>query len=362
MVVATVAALSALLLSGCASATPAPKTSAADTTRPPVTSSSSPTPRPTDAVELGVIASRDSPLATVDFLAQNHWSGYVGGTYLSVFAGIDRHHSDGRTPDAAVAVFRYPGAVEVGVFPSDTGATPLKVTSAAGDLLTLSDGHPHPIQFAVQTHRFSPASYPTSSGCSPNGQRMPAGVQQARIADIDHDGRPDTEWARLIPGTGDVRFGITTASGATFTADASFAGGAARSFVSGTLANGVTVLMPSEGRATDLWTVAACALHQAHSTVPTYSGDFGISSTNNQTGAGSATCIDGRLAAIALTPDGSATDTVADRYVDVSGDGTTATLTDRTTVVARHVDLGTTANTRRYTGISCGTSRVLALN
>src|SRR4051812_17516929 len=57
-----------------------------------------------------------------------------------------------------------------------------------------------------------------ASGCAPAGDGVPAGADAEPTIDVDGDGQPDTEWiATQIGADGAVTFGVTTASGSTFT-------------------------------------------------------------------------------------------------------------------------------------------------
>ncbi len=54
---------------------------------------------------------------------------------------------------------------------------------------------------------------PPSAGCAPTSEQTPAGADTADIVDVDGDGRNDMAW---ITGGAGRTFGVTTASGATF--------------------------------------------------------------------------------------------------------------------------------------------------
>ena len=57
------------------------------------------------------------------------------------------------------------------------------------------------------------APEPEEAGCAMNDVTAPTGADTVTVIDVDGDGRPDQAW---ISGGADRRFGITTASGATF--------------------------------------------------------------------------------------------------------------------------------------------------
>jgi hypothetical protein len=65
----------------------------------------------------------------------------------------------------------------------------------------------------------NPSAYSTvappalTAGCKATHAHTPPGAKTRVVGDLDGDGRPDTEW---ISDTPTLRFGVTTASGATF--------------------------------------------------------------------------------------------------------------------------------------------------
>lgn len=191
---------------------------------------------------------------------------------------------------------------------------------------------------------------------------MPAGALHAMIVDVDGDGRRDAEWAKVLLG-GSVYFGITTASGATISAEEQFAGGGGREFVAGKLSNGVVVAIPSETRASALWSFVHCTLrrvkgvYDAKATFGEHP-DFWFYSAGN---GGAAGCLDGRLVGFHSKPDGKGHVTIAAQQVSLSTNGRRAS-TGTTTVVHKHVRDTTMADfdkIERYRQISCGASKVL---
>ena len=235
-------------------------------------------------------------------------------------------------------------------------AAPLLVVAL---LLTGCTRATPPLQSSVP--RSSPVapserSTPSAVGCSPTTQRMPADAVAARIPDVDGDGRPDTAWAA---GASTVTFGVTTASGATVSGSASFAGGGRRSFVLGRLANGAVIALPSEGRDSPLWSFADCrlapvlgrdALPGSRSTTP-----FVVATPDR---GGDATCLRGRLYSVWSVSAGSGRATVLGRRIDVTADGRLAVLSRTTTALARDVRTGS-AREQRFAGVSCGSAPVL---
>ncbi|MGT2425098.1 hypothetical protein [Amnibacterium kyonggiense] len=106
-------------------------------------------------MELGIQDVRDSPWATITFLARNHWSGYVGTTYYSVYAGVDRHGRDHGPGTSAVGIQSFPIVEKNPIYDFGTGTTPLEVLKVEGDVATLSDGATRTIAFDIATRRFA---------------------------------------------------------------------------------------------------------------------------------------------------------------------------------------------------------------
>jgi hypothetical protein len=155
---------------------------------------------------------------------------------------------------------------------------------------------------------------------------------------------------------GAVEFGIRTASGATVSGRAEFAGGGDRTFVVGHLANGVVVVIPSDSRSSDLLTFGGCALHQTEGTNPDLPSVGNSFTLYSQRGGGAAMCLDGELYAISTRSLGTDSEDVIAQRVAVSADGMTARLTDTRRTIATRIDDAAAA---RYDGISCGDSTVL---
>lgn len=212
---------------------------------------------------------------------------------------------------------------------------------------------------AVARPSIGPSKGPVTAGCRPTSATTPRGAFTAEVADVDGDGKRDTEWAVQVGGT--LQFGITTASGATISGKQGFAGGGDRSFVVGRLANGVVVAITSEGRDSPVHTFSGCAFHQldGKDLLPgtTDASPFTFYSVRHGGGGG---CFDGRLGLIDTSATAEKANEVEARFVDVSADGRHATLTSETGVIATGVDMDTdSAEARHYSGISCGASAVL---
>lgn len=95
------------------------------------------------------------------------------------------------------------------------------------------------------------------SGCDAVSEKMPATKYQARIGDVDGDGRADIEWATL-PRSGFVEFGVTTASGTTVARTVGFASGGPRSVSIATLSTGQTVALPTDQHGAPLYVIHDC--------------------------------------------------------------------------------------------------------
>ncbi|MCU1470203.1 MAG: hypothetical protein JWQ39_1352 [Glaciihabitans sp.] len=70
-----------------------------------------------------------------------------------------------------------------------------------------------PVPSATPTNGTGATNPPTATGCAANSAVMPSGAVHRKVGDIDGDKVADTEW---ISDTPTLRFGVTTASGATF--------------------------------------------------------------------------------------------------------------------------------------------------
>jgi hypothetical protein len=108
----------------------------------------------------------------------------------------------------------------------------------------------------------SSTSGSSTTGCPTAGDGVPAGADQAPAVDVDGDGRPDTQWIAQQPaGDGGVTFGVTTASGATFTAVIRSASPVARSvLVADVTGNGEPIALASDGRQVLLYAISDCRL------------------------------------------------------------------------------------------------------
>lgn len=202
----------------------------------------------------------------------------------------------------------------------------------------------------------SPATRPSGTasaraGCpSTPGTSTPSGADVHVVVDVDGDGRPDQAW--LTAGA-DRRFGITTASGATFSARIDSASPLPAAAIVGIVQDRQPVALVDLGRETLLYSLSGCQV-----TVPqnptggafTFDRGFADEGTGVgcQTDAGEV-----RLAGLEAVQDaGASTYTVTLTWVDLSADGRSArlgtsvrlaegaTAQDPTVVTAREVTCG----------------------
>ena len=168
------------------------------------------------------------------------------------------------------------------------------------------------------------------AGC-PAGGTQPAGATTAPTIDVDGDGRPDTAWiADTVGADGSVAFGVTTASGGTFSADIESASPRPRSvLVADVTGDGELVALASDGRQVLLYGISDCQLvPELNPQGEPYAFDLGF--TGFGTGVGCADVdSDGTRDLVGLQTDGtSVTSTV------VRLDGPRAANTDTAVTVA----------------------------
>lgn len=104
------------------------------------------------------------------------------------------------------------------------------------------------------------SSTPSAEGCPATGDGPPAGADTHEIVDVDGDGRPDTAW---ITGGAGRTFGITTASGATFSAPIESASPVPASAIVNLVAAGdatAPIALVDVGREVLLFSAADCAV------------------------------------------------------------------------------------------------------
>lgn len=127
---------------------------------------------------------------------------------------------------------------------------------------------------------------PTPAGCAPTGSGVPADAVSKPIIDVDGDGRPDVGWIN-----GAANFGITTASGATFSIPMELAGGGPRSvLVEDTDGQGTIAALASDGRTVEFLLVRNCGLVPAKNAEGTnYEFDLGFRGTGTGVGCSQVT-------------------------------------------------------------------------
>ncbi|WP_087509928.1 hypothetical protein [Cellulomonas iranensis] len=169
----------------------------------------------------------------------------------------------------------------------------------------------------------TPAASPTATaGCAPTGDGPPAGADVREVVDVDGDGRPDQAW---LTGGADRRIGITTASGATFSAAIDSASPVpASAVVQRVQADAIPVVLVDLGREARLWSVVDCGLvAPTNAQGQAYTFDRGFAGE----GTGVGCTQDGgalRLAGLdAVSADGG-TFTVTRTWVDLGDGGRTA--------------------------------------
>ncbi|WP_435737549.1 hypothetical protein V5D56_02815 [Cellulosimicrobium sp. PMB13] len=188
---------------------------------------------------------------------------------------------------------------------------------------------------ATPTETSSPSEDPTTpaaEGCPAEGDGPPAGADTDEVVDVDGDGRPDTAW---LTGGPDRAFGITTASGATFSAPIGSASPQPASAVVQLVAAGdgtAPIALVDTGREVLLLSAAGCAVTPTQDAQGApYTFDKGF--TGFGTGVG-CTEQDGelRLAGLNAVSDDGTSFTVDRTFVDLDADARTATNGEEETV------------------------------
>ena len=137
----------------------------------------------------------------------------------------------------------------------------------------------------------APTAAAAATGCAPAGAGVPAGATSKPIIDVDGDGRPDVGWIN-----GAVNFGITTASGATFSIPMELAGGGPRRvLVADTDGRGTIAALASDGRTVELLLVRNCGLFPAKNAEgANYEFDLGFRGTGTGVGCSQVAGTSGR--------------------------------------------------------------------
>lgn len=98
----------------------------------------------------------------------------------------------------------------------------------------------------------------TGVGCPAAGDGVPAGADSVEVVDVDGDGKPDQAW---LSGGADRAFGITTASGATFSAPVDSASPQPASAVVAVVgADPTPIALVDTGRSVALFALGGCAV------------------------------------------------------------------------------------------------------
>ena len=168
---------------------------------------------------------------------------------------------------------------------------------------------------------------PTAAGCTDNGVLIPAGAITHKTIDVDGDGRADTEW---ISGSPSLLFGVTTASGATYSYPLATASPASREGFIARLNDHRIVSIVDDGRAAYVHFFVSCAwVTTKHPSGSQYILDF-----NDLNGTGSGVgCILGYVNSYNVKNTATG-DTVTATPLDLNGTGSVANPGAVTTVVA----------------------------
>lgn len=181
---------------------------------------------------------------------------------------------------------------------------------------------------APTTSEASPSAT-TGPGCSPTEIGAPADAIFVQVIDVDGDGRPDKAW---ISGGSGRSFGITTASGATFsTPIVSASPVPAKGVVNKVGADGTPIAIVDVEREALVYSLADCSITQtknAEGAAYTFDRGFG----DEGTGVGCST-VGGvlQLAGLLATQEGAGW-TVTQTLVDLSNNGTLATNGEKSVV------------------------------
>jgi hypothetical protein len=196
-----------------------------------------------------------------------------------------------------------------------------------GYLLVDRSRDDHPVPAASETTT-SPPPTPTptatpAAGCAPTQTAAPAGADVVSVIDVDGDDRPDEAW---LSGGASRTFGITTASGATFsTPIESGSPVAASAVVDRVQADQIPIALVDLGREALVYSLAGCAVTPVQNAQgEPYRFDRGFAGT----GTGVGCTADGgalRLAGLDAVADAAGTFTVTRTFVDLCADGRDAT-------------------------------------
>ncbi|SEB54240.1 hypothetical protein SAMN04489806_1040 [Paramicrobacterium humi] len=174
----------------------------------------------------------------------------------------------------------------------------------------------------------SSSASPVETGCSPTDETTPAGAVTRQTIDVDGDGRADTEW--IAPGeSSGVRFGVTTASGATFSYSVDTGSPVAPAGFVVTLNGAQSISLLSVGREAFEHVITDCGFVQ-----PTnLQGQPYTFDLENLRGHGTGVgCVDNSLVGFQATPTGNDRYTVRRTVIELSENGDAARNGETTTV------------------------------
>ena len=209
----------------------------------------------------------------------------------------------------------------------------LVVRDDGGDGATAAS--PSPTATATQDASPDPSSSPTTTGeagCAATDDGPPEGADTHEIVDVDGDGEADTAW---LTGGAERRFGITTASGATFSTAIDSASPQRASAVVNVVAAGdatAPIALVDTGREVLLFSAADCDLAATQNLAGApYTFDKGF--TGQGTGVG-CTEVDGalRLAGLNATSADGSSFTVTRTVVELDDAALNASNGDEATV------------------------------
>lgn len=225
-------------------------------------------------------------------------------------------------------------------------ASPSTVPSSASPSPTTTSTPPAPAPSPT-----SSATSTTATGCAPNDERPPSSADPVEVIDVDGDGRKDQAW--ISSGSG-RRFGITTASGATFSAAIDSASPQPASAVVNVVQQeAIPIALVDLGREALLYSLTDCAVTPVQNAQgDPYTYDRGFADAGTGVGCSQ----DGdvlRLAGLnAVSKDDGKTFDVTRTFVDLAADGRHATNGDEATVATGAPKADAVVTTAQE--VSCG--------
>ena len=241
--------------------------------------------------------------------------------------------------------------------PGDASAVESAAGSSAASSAEPRDEEPSGTPTAAPMDRAGGGAPVAGAGCAPGGDPAPGGARTASIVDIDGDGATDEAW--FTDDVDDRRFGITTASGASFSTPIASASPIAASGVVGVVTAGtatsttVPIALIDTGRSVALYSLAGCTIAQTvDASGEPYTFDKGF--TGYGTGVGCPD-IDGALRLAGLDARGDGERFRIDRtIIELSADGREASNGGTETVA--DVVLGDSDLVRIARSTTCGTA------